>query len=79
MRVHFTRRHFANGRTLAAILAPSDGREVWFANSADFHHLRLDLATHGAGEVVAETGERFLSPGETWHGSALLSARIGSE
>jgi hypothetical protein len=74
--VRLTRRHFANLRSVAAILGADGGREVWFANSADFSTLRVDLDVNGAGELVAETGQRFLAPGETWRGSAQLTARV---
>jgi hypothetical protein len=72
----YTRRHFANLRTSAAVLAPAERREVWFENSADFRDLQVRLDTHGAGRLEAETGERVLAPGEEWRGSALLAARV---
>jgi galactose mutarotase-like enzyme len=73
----FTRRHFANLQTLAAILAPECHRELWFVNSADFRDLCVRLQPDGAGTLSAETGERSLAPGEAWRGSAVLTPRIG--
>ena len=73
---HYTRRHFANLRTSAAILAAGTRREVWFANSADFQHLSVQLATRGGGTLAADTGARSLAPGEEWRGSATLEARV---
>jgi hypothetical protein len=70
----FTRRHFANLRTSAAVLAPASHREVWFLNSADFKFLRVRLDTHGGGFFEAHTGQRSLAPGEEWRGSATLTA-----
>jgi hypothetical protein len=72
----FTRRHFANLRTSAAVLATAEQREVWFVNIADFRNLQVRLDTHGAGQLEAETGERILAPSEDWSGSTLLATRV---
>jgi galactose mutarotase-like enzyme len=86
----FTRRHFANLRTQAAVLDPRTGREVWLTTSADFRELHVSLNAQGQGVLESATctpnaaagqpggapsGLRRVAPGESWRASAVLAWR----